>query len=213
MKKNTFNLKSFNSLPIIGILRHISLEEIRPIIPIYLAAGFTTVEVTMNTENVLKIITTLKQDFPSLNVGAGTVCSISDLKKALEAGASFIVTPITSKNIINHCVKEQIPVFPGAYSPTEIHLAYSLGATAVKVFPATQLGPTYIKDILGPLNNIKLLPTGGLTKENLLSFLDAGAFGVGMGNSLFDKALIKTKDYNCLENHFNQIASIVKSKI
>jgi 2-dehydro-3-deoxyphosphogluconate aldolase/(4S)-4-hydroxy-2-oxoglutarate aldolase len=128
----------------------------------------------------------------------------------LKAGASFIVTPIISENVIQFCVKNNIPVFPGAYTPTEIYLADRLGATAIKVFPATQLGTRYIKDVLGPLNTLKLVPTGGITTSNIKSFFEAGAFGLGMGGSLFDKEIIKNQDFEALEKHFIKITEIVK---
>jgi 2-dehydro-3-deoxyphosphogluconate aldolase/(4S)-4-hydroxy-2-oxoglutarate aldolase len=178
--------------------------------PIFESSGFTNIEVTMNTPGVEKIITKLCAAYPNLNVGAGTVCNMEDLDRALKAGASFIVTPIISENVIQFCVKNNIPVFPGAYTPTEIYLADRLGATAIKVFPATQLGPRYIKDVLGPLNTLKLLPTGGITTSNIKSFFEAGAFGLGMGGSLFDKEIIKNQDFEALEKHFIKITEIVK---
>ena len=210
MKQINFNMNAFKKMPVIGILRDVPYENIEKIMPIFESSGFTNIEVTMNTPGVGKIITKLCASYPNLNVGAGTVCNMEDLDRALKAGASFIVTPIISENVIQFCVKNNIPVFPGAYTPTEIYLADRLGATAIKVFPATQLGTRYIKDVLGPLNTLKLLPTGGITTSNIKSFFEAGAFGLGMGGSLFDKEIIKNQDFEALEKHFIKITEIVK---
>ncbi|MDR7131693.1 2-dehydro-3-deoxyphosphogluconate aldolase/(4S)-4-hydroxy-2-oxoglutarate aldolase [Algoriphagus sp. 4150] len=192
----------YKKAPIVGIIRGQSLDSILRIAQAYEEAGLTTLEITMNTEAAASIISTVKKEFPSLNVGAGTVCNLEDLREALDAGAEFIVTPIIDELVIEHAVDENIPIFPGAYSPTEIYKAWSLGASAVKVFPATQLGVEFIKDILGPLDQIKLLPTGGVSKFNIRSFFEAGAFGVGMGSSLIDKKMVGEGDFIGLKKHF-----------
>ena len=199
----------FDKMPVVGILRNVPLNVIEAILPYYKKAGFTTLEITMNSENVCEIISRLSEDNPEMNIGAGTVCTMADLKKALDAGASFIVTPILDTAVVIYCKEHTIPIFPGAYTPLEIYTADKLGATAVKIFPATQLGPGYIKDVLAPLPNLKLLPTGGVSVNNIASFFKVGAIGVGMGSSLFDKTLIASKDYDGLFQHFKKIAKEV----
>jgi len=208
MTTNTaFSWQNYYKAPIVGIVRNIPLETVLKIAKAYLEAELSTIEVTMNTKGASEIISTLRNAFPALNVGAGTVCNQEDLKNALDAGAQFIVTPIIDEEIIKASVSKNIPVFPGAYTPSEIYKAWTLGASAVKVFPATQLGPQYIKDVLAPLNNIKLLPTGGVSTDNIASFFEAGAVGVGMGSSLLNKKLIKDEDFTGLRNHFLKIKS------
>ncbi|MDX6747904.1 bifunctional 4-hydroxy-2-oxoglutarate aldolase/2-dehydro-3-deoxy-phosphogluconate aldolase [Polaribacter sp. PL03] len=213
LNNNSFSWKLYDKAPIVGIIRGQSLETTLAIVKSYLEAGFYTIEVTMNTPDAEKIIATLVTNFPELNVGAGTVCNKEDLEKALNAGSQFIVTPIIDEEIIKTCVSRKIPIFPGAFTPTEIYKAWSLGASAVKIFPATQLGVTYIKDVLGPLNTIKLLPTGGVSKENIKSFFDVGVVGVGMGSSLLDKNLIKNNDFEGLKNHFISIKKEIENYI
>lgn len=213
LNNKKFSWESYNKAPIVGIIRGQSLEVTLEIAKVYLAAGFYTIEVTMNTPEVEKIISTLRIEFPELNVGAGTVCNLKDLEKAVKAGSQFIVTPIIDEEIIKSCVSKEIPIFPGAFTPSEIYKAWSLGASAVKVFPATQLGVAYIKDVLGPLDTIKLLPTGGISKENIKSFFDVGVVGVGMGSSLLDKHLIKNKDFEGLQNHFKSIKGEIENYI
>jgi 2-dehydro-3-deoxyphosphogluconate aldolase/(4S)-4-hydroxy-2-oxoglutarate aldolase len=203
MSESPFSWPLFNKIPIVGIIRHIPAADVSQILPVYQAAGLTTVEITMNTPEAETMIRAARQQYPdTLNVGAGTVCSEADLELALAAGAQFIVTPVINKKVIKTCVKKGIPIFPGAFTPSEIYKAWSMGASMVKVFPTTQLGPGYIRDVKAPLNQIKLLPTGGITVQNMGDFLTAGADGFGVGSHLFDKQLIDKKDRDGLKNHF-----------
>lgn len=207
MSERTFSWELFNKAPLVGIIRNVSPEDVRQILPIYRAAGLTTVEITMNTPGAADLIRyAVENEQEGLNIGAGTVCTKDDLEVALEAGAQFIVTPVLSKKVIKSCVKKGIPVFPGAYTPTEIFNAWSLGASMVKIYPATALGPGYIKDLKASMNQLKLLPTGGVSLENMTAFLQAGANGLGIGGQLFDKKLIAEKDWEGLQAHFLQFA-------
>ncbi|SDF40389.1 2-dehydro-3-deoxyphosphogluconate aldolase / (4S)-4-hydroxy-2-oxoglutarate aldolase [Dyadobacter soli] len=207
MSERTFSWELFNKAPLVGIIRNVSPEDVKRILPIYREAGLTTVEITMNTPGATDIIRyAAENEHYGLNIGAGTVCTKDDLDAALEAGAQFIVTPVLSKKVVKSCVKKGIPVFPGAYTPTEIFNAWSLGASMVKIYPATALGPGYIKDLKAPMNQLKLLPTGGVSLENMEAFLKAGANGLGIGGQLFDKKLIQDKNWDGLKAHFLQFA-------
>lgn len=201
---NSFSWEKFQKIPIVGILRNVALDKLEILSRHYLEAGLNTLEITMNSEGATEAISSLNAHCGGqLNVGAGTVCTLDDLEKALSAGASFIVTPIMDKRIIKACVANKIPVFAGAYSPTEIYKAWKWGASMVKVFPAGELGPKYIKEILAPLNEIKLLPTGGVTVHNFTDFLRAGAHGLGMGSHLLPKDLIETHQWEALGDHLS----------
>jgi 2-dehydro-3-deoxyphosphogluconate aldolase/(4S)-4-hydroxy-2-oxoglutarate aldolase len=203
MKNNSgFSWELFEAAPVVGIVRGIPLEKVLKIAEVYAESGLTTIEITMNTAGATEIIAVLRKRYPQLNVGAGTVCSLLDLTNAINAGAQFIVTPIIDAEVIRKSVELNIPIFPGAYTPTEIYNAWKLGASAVKIFPATQLGTQYIKDIAAPLNKIKLLPTGGVTVSNIHSFFQSGAIGVGMGSSLFDKKMVDEENFEDLKKHF-----------
>jgi len=205
MNNQEFSWKEFSKVPLVGIIRNLSIDDISKILPVYHAAGLTTIEITMNTPFAAEIIRNATEQYNGkLNVGAGTVCSIEDLKLALQAGAQFIVTPILNPEVIKLCVKSKIPVFPGAYTPTEIYQAWELGADMVKVYPATALGPDYIRDVKAPLNKIKLMPTGGISLSNIEAFMKAGADGLGIGGQLFDKQLIKNQDWDGLLEHFKK---------
>ncbi|MEM8969780.1 MAG: bifunctional 4-hydroxy-2-oxoglutarate aldolase/2-dehydro-3-deoxy-phosphogluconate aldolase [Bacteroidota bacterium] len=201
----SFSWNRYYQAPIVGIIRGLPTDTVLSITQTYQEAGLYTLEITMNTPSAVETISLLREKFPNMNIGAGTVCTMDDLTSALDAGGQFIVTPILDEQVVKHTVAQQVPVFPGAYSPTEIYHAWSWGASAVKVFPATQLGVQFIKDILAPLNNIKLLPTGGVSLKNIHSFFAAGAIGVGMGSSLLDKQLIQEENFEGLKQHFIRI--------
>ena len=205
MSSSVFSWEAFHRVPVIGIIRGLTFDEIRQILPVYVSSGLTTIEITMNTISASEIIRYAVDNYEGqLNVGAGTVCNEIDLENALSAGAGFIVTPIISERVIKSCVQQKIPIFPGAFTPTEIYHAWELGASMVKVYPATSLGPGYIKDVKAPLSQIKLMPTGGINKDNIEEFMKAGADGLGVGSQLFDKDLIKDKNWEGLEGHFGE---------
>lgn len=202
MSHPAFSWEIFNATPVVAILRGQSLATCIKVAEALEATGFGTLEVTMNTPGAGEIITELHERFPNLNVGAGTVCNLAELEAALDAGASFIVTPIIDEGVIQRCVKLGVPVFPGAFTPTEIYRAWNLGASAVKVFPASQFGVKYLQDLAGPLPQIQLMPTGGVSLANIRSFFEAGVAGVGMGSSLLNKKLLEAGDFVGLRAHF-----------
>ncbi|MNK20815.1 2-dehydro-3-deoxy-6-phosphogalactonate aldolase [compost metagenome] len=212
MSTNRFNEQIFQEMPIIGILRNISLEDISHILPHYLASGLTTLEITMNSPAAEDSIRFAVEKYAGkLNIGAGTVCDMHELELALSAGAQFIVTPIINEDVIKECVKRKIPIFPGAYTATEIYNAWKLGASRIKVFPATSLGPNHFKDLKGPFPNIKLVATGGISLDNLVAFLEAGISGFGIGSTLFNKAYIKEKKWAELFEVFCRYQQLVKN--
>ncbi|NLR93427.1 bifunctional 4-hydroxy-2-oxoglutarate aldolase/2-dehydro-3-deoxy-phosphogluconate aldolase [Flammeovirga agarivorans] len=213
MYSTSFSQEKFQQAPVVGILRGIDKETLDRIIPVYIRAGFSTIEITMNTDEATSLIRYLSQSYPDLNVGAGTVCSLEDLDNALKSGAQFIVTPIIDETIIKKCKKQKIPVFPGALTPSEIYRAWEAGATAVKVFPCSQFGIQYIKDVMAPLDQIKLLPTGGVTKDNITNFFKVGVEGVGMGSSLFPKKLMNEGQEEALALHLKEIKTAYEAAL
>jgi 2-dehydro-3-deoxyphosphogluconate aldolase/(4S)-4-hydroxy-2-oxoglutarate aldolase len=206
--EHIFSWEKFNAVPIVGILRHYPADRVRALAAQYARAGLGTLEITMNSEGAADMIEGLIEEFCGrLNIGAGTVVTRRDLDQALAAGAQFIVAPVLDKSIIKACLKKGVPVMPGAYTPTEIYKAWSLGAAIVKVFPATTLGPGFIRELLAPLGKLKVLPTGGVHPGNFADFLRAGASGVGMGSHLFPRELIEACRWEELGAHFGQFVS------
>lgn len=200
----------FKETPIVGILRGYDQETVLNIARTFVSEGFTNLEITRNSPDVYQIIEALVKEFEGkLNIGCGTVLTKKDAKKALKAGASFIVTPIVNKNVIRFCVKKDVPVFPGAFSPTEIYTAWKLGAKMVKIFPSANLGPSYIDNVAAPLDFIDYMPTGGVSLENIEEFKKAGAKAFGMGGLLFDPEMIKKNDWEALAKHFRKFKEAV----
>jgi 2-dehydro-3-deoxyphosphogluconate aldolase/(4S)-4-hydroxy-2-oxoglutarate aldolase len=207
MHRSIFSWELFDKMPVIGIIRGLSVDEIDFVLPIYKQAGFTTIEITLNTPEALSVISSLANQYNGeLNVGAGTVCTLDDLTDAVNAGANFIVTPIFKAEVVKKCVSMEVPIFPGAFSPTEIYEAWELGASMVKLYPASMVGPAYVSAVLAPLNKVKLMPTGGIHLSNMLAFMKAGATSLGIGSELFDKKIIQKRDSEAMLNHFTLFA-------
>ena len=168
------DIKIFKKKPVLGILRGIGPELIEPLADTVISAGLETIEITMNTGRAAFLIGKMARRAKGrLTVGAGTVLDMDSLKSALFAGASFIVTPVLIEDVVKYCVKNKIPVFPGALTPLEIYNAWNAGAAMVKVFPSNFFGPKYFKEIKGPFNDIELLACGGVTPENIKDYFPA----------------------------------------
>ena len=189
----------FKKLPILGILRGIELDSVEPLVEVICSNGLKTIEITMNThgapELIKKAVSAAKG---RLTIGAGTVLNIKDLKEAQSAGATFIVSPVLVDDVMKYCLKNKIPVFPGALTPSEIYKAWVAGATMVKVFPAKSFGPEYFKEIKGPFNDIELLACAGVTPENMLEYMACGASAVTFGASVFRQEWLKNKEFGSI---------------
>ena len=174
--------------PVIGILRGISADFFGPLMDAAFEAGLQAIEVTLNTAHAETIIAAQRPRVPEGRLlGMGTIYNLDGAKRALDAGAMFLVTPNTDERVIDYAQSRNIPVVAGALTPTEVYRAWACGAALIKVFPCTQLGPEYIRNLRGPFDEIPLAAVGGVTRENARAFLDAGADAVGVGSSLFGR--------------------------
>ena len=177
-------------MPLIGILRRFPEGRVVDVVSAAWLAGLRVVEVTLDSKHVYDLIPQIRQRAPEMTVGVGTVTHPDQVAKVVAVGAEFVVSPIVSMPVLAACAQSGVPVIPGAATPTEIHLALSSGATAVKVFPAAQLGgPDYLRAVRSPLGEPPLIPTGGVALEHVASYLDAGAIAIGVGSSLFPEHL------------------------
>lgn len=192
-----FDLDRFAQRPLVGILRGLDTEPALHAAQSAAAGGITNLEVTLNTPEATDQIRRLSDMMGDrVNIGAGTVRSVRDVQTALAAGATYIVTPMVDAQVVAACREAGAPVLVGAFTPSEIIQAWNCGATMVKVFPANTLGPRYLSDLRGPLSDIPLMPTGGVTVENLTEFQRAGAMAFGIGGPLFDSARITAQDWD-----------------
>ena len=176
--------------------------------------GVYALEVTMTVPNALQAISRLR-DLEDTNfiIGVGSVLNKNMVLEAINAGAQFVVSPIFKEEIIETSHSNNIPVMPGAFTPSEIYKAYECGADVVKVFPADVLGMSYFKSIKAPMPFLKIMPTGGVTLDNAGEWLAAGACAVGVGSALVDSKAIKEKNYDTLtEKAKRLIQSIDKYK-
>ncbi|MEG3910694.1 bifunctional 4-hydroxy-2-oxoglutarate aldolase/2-dehydro-3-deoxy-phosphogluconate aldolase [Microcoleus sp. w1-18aA5] len=163
------------------------------------AGGIQFIEITWNTHKAAELIAELRSEFPTLSIGTGTLLNLKELQQAIDCGAQFLFTPHTDLAMIKTAVDAGVPIVPGAFSPTEIVTAWQAGATCVKVFPISALGgAAYLKSLQGPLGNIPLIPTGGVTLENAKVFIDAGAIAVGLAGDLFPKHLVENRDWRAI---------------
>jgi 2-dehydro-3-deoxyphosphogluconate aldolase / (4S)-4-hydroxy-2-oxoglutarate aldolase len=193
------DIAAFKQKPVLGILRGISADLIEPLIETVVGAGLESLEITMNTPQAAGLIRKAKKIAGRrLVLGAGTVLTGEDLKSALDSGASFIVLPVLIREVVEYCVKNDIPVFPGALTPDEIYQAHLAGATMVKVFPAKFFGPEYFREIKGPFQNIELLACGGVTADNLVDYFSCGASAVTFGASIFKKEWLAAKNFQAI---------------
>jgi len=205
------DIAKFKQLPLIGIIRGVEISMVELLVNAVIAAGMQTIEITMNTPDAGQIIKqTIKNAKNKLTVGAGTVLNKDDLKAALNSGASFIVMPTNIPEIMQHCVKNNIPVFPGALTPQEIHSSWSQGAAMVKVFPAYLFGPKYFRELLGPFDDIRLMAVGGVRLENITEYFKCGAQAVAVGSSVFNLRQMQTGDFKSIENSLFALVNKVK---
>lgn len=206
------NLSKFKKVPVLGILRGIEDNVVEPLVESVVSAGLEAIEITMNTRGADKLIKkAVKASNGRIAIGAGTVLGKKDLDTALSAGATFIVMPVLIEDIVGHCAKKNIPVFPGALTPQEIYNAWNAGATMVKVFPSGFFGPEYFKEIKGPFNDIELLACGGVRPENVKAYLQNGASAVSIGASVFKKEWLDKKDFVSMEHRIKEYVEKIKA--
>jgi len=172
---------------LIAILRRVEPQRLLLDLVAELAAdGVRVLEVTFDGASAAEDLVAVKQRLhgSDVMVGAGTIVSGERMDAALAAGAQFLVAPTLDLAIVAEAVDRGVPVIPGAYSPTEIALAWDSGATFVKVFPVSSLGPSHIRELRGPLRDIEMIATGGVDATNTAAYLEAGCVAVGVGGAL-----------------------------
>ncbi len=185
---------------VLPVVRLPSLDRAARLAQALLEAGVTAFEVTLTSPGALEALKAVRARFGEFEsggavIGAGSVVGADQAEAAIDAGAQFLVTPVTSPDTIAACVRREVPIVPGALTPTEIQFAWDLGASAVKVFPAHHFGPVYLKDLLAPLPHLKLVPTGGVTLHNAADYVRNGAVALGIGSSLVNPKLVDAEDW------------------
>lgn len=183
-------------MPAIAVVRAPNLELGYQMSHCAIAGGLTDIEIAWNNPQAAQLVTRLRQDYPDCRIGVGTVLTIEQLHQAAQAGATFVFSPHTNVALIQAARALELPVIPGALTPSEIVTAWQAGATAVKVFPIQAVGgAAYLKAIAAPLNDIPLIPTGGVTLEQTPELLRAGAIAVGLSSQLFPRQAVAQQNW------------------
>lgn len=198
---------------VLGIIRANQIEGLIRTTQVLQEGGITCVEITMTTPGALRAIEEAASKKPGILMGAGTVLDAPTARQAILAGAEFLVTPTVEADVIEMAHRYGVVVISGAMTPTEILTAWEMGADMVKVFPASILGPGYLKAVHGPLPQIPLVPTGGITAENAGEFIRAGAALVCAGGWLVDKKAVAEGRYEVITERARQLTeSVEKAK-
>lgn len=175
------------SSKLVVVARASAASEYAPVLASLAEAGVKSVELTLTTPGTFDAFADLRASFDG-DLGIGTVTNLDQLERAIAVGADYVVTPITSTALVEHAVAAGMPIIPGGLTPTELFASWSAGASAVKVFPAGQVGPGYLKDLRGPFPDIAVVPSGGVDADSAAAWLAAGAVAVSVGGPLLGDA-------------------------
>ena len=192
-------MQQIEACGIVAIIRANSADELIEAAAAIHAGGVDVIEVTMTTPNALQVINDVSSTYgDKVLVGAGSVLDAETARAVMLSGADFVVSPVTKPDVIEICNRYGKVVIPGAFTPTEILMAWETGADYVKVFPSSGVGADYIKDVKAPLPQIPLVPTGGINAENAADFITAGATALGVGSALVNNQLIAAGEFTAL---------------
>jgi 2-dehydro-3-deoxyphosphogluconate aldolase/(4S)-4-hydroxy-2-oxoglutarate aldolase len=196
-RSRSMTVSMLREVGIIPVIRARSADAAVAVVEALLQAGLTVAEITMTVPNAIDAIGAVAKRFPgSVLVGAGTVTDAETARRAVDAGAEFIVTPCLVPEVIDAAHRVDVAVLPGALTPGEVFEAFRLGGDMVKVFPVQSVGgAAYLRALRGPFPDIPLVPTGGVTLENIAEMFEAGAAAVGVGTELISKDALARRDY------------------
>jgi len=207
------NMQQLVDSGVIAVLRGVERDDVAQVAEALIEGGVTTLEVTADTPGAMEMIEDLATtygDREDVLIGAGTVLDAETARAALLAGAEFVVSPSFHEDVVETCNRYGAVVAPGVATPTEAIEAYQTGADLVKLFPASDLGPSYLGSIKGPLGQIPIVPTGGVGPDNAGEFIEAGACAVGAGGSLIDDEAIAAGDYDVLTDNAEALVAAVE---
>ena len=205
-------IQQIESLGVVAVIRMKEPDRLRAVVDALASGGVRALEVTMTVPRAVDVIRQIAPTLPDgFLLGAGTVVDAETTIRVIEAGAQFVVSPVFRPAVIDAAHERDVPAMPGCMTPTEILAAWDAGADVVKVFPATGLGPGYLKDVRGPLPQVKLMPTGGVTLDNAGDWIRAGAVAVGVGTALLDASAIANGHYQVLTANARRIIDNVRA--
>jgi 2-dehydro-3-deoxyphosphogluconate aldolase / (4S)-4-hydroxy-2-oxoglutarate aldolase len=198
------------ALGVVAVIRLKDPAKLRATVDAMSEGGVRALEVTMTVPRAVEMIRELAPSLPEgFLLGAGTVTDVETARQVIDAGASFVVSPVFRPDVIAVCHEHDVPAMPGCFSPTEIFTAHQCGADVVKIFPATALGPQFIRDVRAPLPQVKLMPTGGVTLDNAGDWIRAGAVAVGVGSALVDAKAIEAGQFDVITANARRVVASV----
>lgn len=199
---------------IVPVVKLDRAEDAKPMGEALCAGGLPVAEVTFRTDAAEESIRIMKKEFPEMMVGAGTVINVEQAKRALDAGAAFLVSPGSGREVIEFALEHKIPIFPGTCTPTEIMMVMEYGLTLVKFFPAKQYGGlNTIKALAAPFPTMKFMPTGGINEGNILEFLAFEKIIACGGSWMVKDSLVKEKNYAEITRLTAEAVNLVKKQI
>jgi len=205
-------VQKIQALGVVAVIRMKDAAKLRAVVDAIAEGGVRAIEVTMTVPDAVALIAKLAPSLPSdVLLGAGTVTDAETARAVIDAGAQFVVSPVFRREVVAACHERGVAVAPGCFTPTEILDAHDAGADVVKVFPATALGPQFIKDVRAPLPQVRLMPTGGVTLDNAGEWIRAGAVAVGVGSALVDTRAIDEGRLDVLTANARRIVASVAS--
>lgn len=205
-------IQQIESLGVVAVIRMKEPGRLRAVVDALADGGVRALEVTMTVPRAIDVIREIAPTLPGgFLLGAGTVVDAETATRVIDAGAQFVVSPVFRPAVIDAAHERDVPALPGCMTPTEILAAWDAGADVVKVFPATGLGPGFLKDVRGPLPHVKLMPTGGVTLDNAGDWIRAGAVAVGVGTALLDASAIASGNYQVLTANARRIIDNVRA--
>jgi 2-dehydro-3-deoxyphosphogluconate aldolase / (4S)-4-hydroxy-2-oxoglutarate aldolase len=205
-------VRAIEALGAVAVVRLEDGTRLRPVVEALAAGEVRAIEVTMTIPGALDALKSLTPAVDDRTLlGAGTVLDAETARLAILAGARFVVGPTFCPAVVAMCCRYGVLSVPGAYTPTEVLAAWEAGADLVKIFPAGGLGPEYVRDLLGPLPQLRLLPTGGVTAENAGAFLEAGAVAVGVGGSLVERDAVARGDYARITDRARRLTAAIRT--
>jgi 2-dehydro-3-deoxyphosphogluconate aldolase/(4S)-4-hydroxy-2-oxoglutarate aldolase len=176
---------------VVAVIRLKDPAKLRAVVDALADGGVRALEVTMTVPGAVDLIRQLAPTLPAgFLLGAGTVTDAETASAVIDAGATYVISPVFRPDVLSRCHDRGVPMMPGCFTPTEIFAAHESGADIVKLFPATALGPQFITDLRAPLPYVKLMPTGGVTVDNAGDWIRAGAVAVALGSALVDAKAI-----------------------
>lgn len=203
-------ISAIKKYKICAIIRGAEAEKAVKIAQSLFDGGIKLIEVTFNTDKAIEMIEAIKRTMgDKMYVGAGTVLDQETAILAINAGAEFVLSPSISEGMIKVCNRYGKVAIPGIMTPSEAVRAMELGADILKLFPAGELGPGYLKSIRSPLNHIEFIAVGGINLDNAKSFVKSGAIGLGIGGSLVDNSLVINSNFTELEKRANSFVKLL----